>query len=578
MNQKAPKRHLAHQLLMSFGFSLVTVGLTTLGLNYFLIQGKLEQELEQRAQSITQGVGFSTEGLIELGNTSIIKRVVQNYATLPTVVEVAIVSPNGQTLARSGVARQNPPYAAIYPELTPVLEQAAQTGLETSFRTNIAGKSALVEVLPFSSTLFGQVDRRGLVIAILDAKELQQEAWRTFSTSTLTLLIGMAVILVLMTVLIQRTVLHPLQRLNKAVTDRNGIDQFVMPQGLPDNEIRFLAQTMQSAATKVEIYQQELQQQAQELATAVQELSTKNIQLNATLTELHRTQNQIIQAEKMSSLGQMVAGIAHEINNPVSFIHGNLTHINTYTQDLLDLVQSYQQHVPKPPPALQNQIEAIDLDFLSEDITQVLRSMKMGTDRIREIVLSLRNFSRLDESEFKAVDIHEGIDNTLLILQHRIQATANRPAIQLIKAYGDLPQVECYAGQLNQVFMNLLNNAIDALEDSNQHRTFQDIESNPNTIWIYTEVGDSASADLSVRNQIKIIIADNGKGIAEDVRSRLFDPFFTTKPVGKGTGLGLSIGYQIITEKHNGKLYCESTPGADTKFIIEIPVQQQYLA
>ena len=565
MTPNAPKRHLAHQLLMGFGFSLATVGLTTLGLNYFLIQTKLEKELEQRAQSITQGVGFSTEGLIELGNTSIIKRVVQNYATLPTVVEVAIINPNGQTVARSGAALQNPTYREIHPELTQVLQQAAQTGLETSFRTDIAGKPSLVAILPFSGTLFGQADRRGLSIAILDAEELQQQAWRTFWTSTLTLLIGMAAILVLMTVLIQRTVLQPLQKLNNAVTDGSGIDQFVMPNGLPDNEIQFLAQTMQLAAVKVEAYQQELQQKAQELATAIQELSAKNIQLNTTLTELHSAQNQIIQAEKMSSLGQMVAGVAHEINNPVSFIHGNLTHIDTYTQDLLELVQSYQQYVPNPPLALQNQLEAIDFDFLSEDITKILRSMKIGTDRIREIVLSLRNFSRLDEAEFKAVDIHEGIDNTLLILQHRFQATSTRPAIRVTKEYGDLPKVECYAGQLNQVFMNLFSNAVDALEDSNQHRTFQDIDRNPNTIWIRTEVCD--------RNQVKITIVDNGKGISETVRSRLFDPFFTTKPVGKGTGLGLSLSYKIVTEKHNGKLYCDSTLGAGAKFVIEIPVQ-----
>lgn len=561
-----PKRRLSRQLLMGFGFSLATVGLTTLGLNFFLIQAKLEKELEQRAQSITQGVGFSTEGLIELGNTSIIKRVVQNYATLPTVVEVAIVHSNGQTLARSGSELKHRPYAEIYPHLAQRVEKAAQTGAETSFVVDIAGKSSLVTVLPFSSTLFGQSDRRGLAIAILDAEELQQQAWQTFWTSTLTLLMGMAAILALMAVLIQRTVLRPLQKLTKTVTDLTNIDQFVMPQGLPNNEIRFLAQTMQAAAAKVEAYQQELQQQAQELATAIQESKSQNIQLNTALIELHSAQNQMIQAEKMSSLGQMVAGIAHEINNPVTFIHGNLTHLDANTQDLLGLIQAYQQHVPNPPSALQDQIEAIDLDFLRQDIPKILQSMQIGTDRICEIVLSLRNFSRLDEAELKAVNLHQGLDNTLMILHHRLKAKVDRPAIKLVKAYGDLPDVECYAGKMNQVFMNLLSNAIDAVEDANQNRTFQDIESYPNAIWIQTEVDTG--------NHIKITIADNGSGIPETARARLFDPFFTTKSIGKGTGLGLSISHQIITEQHNGKLYCESTPGALTKFVIEIPVQQ----
>ncbi|OLP18888.1 two-component sensor histidine kinase [Leptolyngbya sp. 'hensonii'] len=308
---------------------------------------------------------------------------------------------------------------------------------------------------------------------------------------------------------------------------------------------------------------------AEQLTTRDQHLQQNLHRLQNTLEELHRTQSQMVQSEKMSALGQLVAGVAHEINNPVNFIHGNLTFVEQYTQDLLHILASYQHHYPQPPAALQADLDAVDLDFLTKDIANIVQSMQVGSERIREIVLSLRNFSRLDESEFKAVDIHEGIDNTLLILRHRLQATAKRPAIQVNKQYGDLPKVECYAGQLNQVFMNLLGNAIDALEDSNQHRTFQDIEHNPNSIWIHTEIGD--------RNQVKITIADNGKGIAEAVSSRLFEPFFTTKPVGKGTGLGLSISYQIIIEKHKGKLYCDSTPGAGTKFMIEIPIQQQYL-
>src|SRR6476646_2681257 len=243
----------------------------------------------------------------------------------------------------------------------------------------------------------------------------------------------------------------------------------------------------------------------------------------------------------MSSLGQLVAGIAHEINNPVNFIYGNLTHAGEYIQDLTALLKLYQQQFPQPTPEIEAEVEAIDLDFLLADLPKLLASMKVGADRIQKIVSSLRNFSRMDEAEMKAVNIHEGIDSTLMILQNRLKAKAEHPEIKVIKEYGDLPLVECYAGQLNQVFMNIISNALDALEESEQVQGLPHSQPQPSQICIRTEKLDSG--------WVRIRIIDNGLGISDAAKLQLFNPFFTTKPIGKGTGLGMSISYQIVTEK-----------------------------
>lgn len=280
------------------------------------------------------------------------------------------------------------------------------------------------------------------------------------------------------------------------------------------------------------------------------------------LNSLQQTQAQLVQSEKMSSLGQMVAGVAHEINNPVSFILGNFFYANQYREDLLELLNLYQKHYPHPVAEIKHKEEAIDLEFLTEDFGKILTSMRVGAERIREIVVSLRNFSRLDESQMKRVDIHDGIESTLSILQNRLQDQPNRPNIQIIKNYGNLPLIACYAGQLNQVFMNILTNAIDALEEVIR----EDASNFCPMIQICTEVLED--------NQLVIRIADNGPGITEDIKQKLFDPFFTTKPIGKGTGLGLSISYQIVVEKHRGQLHCCSEPGQGSEFVIQIPFEQ----
>jgi GAF domain-containing protein len=338
------------------------------------------------------------------------------------------------------------------------------------------------------------------------------------------------------------------------------IHQCHQPRQWEETELEFVTQL--AAQISVSLRQTSLFQQSSLLGQTREEAD----HLAQALRELRTAQLQIIHAEKMASLGQLVAGIAHEINNPINFIHGNLEHARQYVDELLHSVTLYQQHYPEPTYPIQEHWQNTELEFVLKDLPKMFQSMKVGTERIRDIVTSLRNFSRLDEAEFKSVDIHEGLDSTLMILQHRLKPSIGSSMIQVIKEYDTLPVVECYPGQLNQVFMNLLSNAIDAIEERNAQRSPDTLALTPGQIRI--------STSLINQERILIRIADNGLGIDEGDLARLFDPFFTTKAVGKGTGLGLSISYQIVTEKHNGKLYCQSTPEVGSEFTLELPIYQ----
>jgi signal transduction histidine kinase len=397
---------------------------------------------------------------------------------------------------------------------------------------------------------------------------------------------GSVAIAIILSILTSRAIAHPIQSLTKVTQQALNQSNFdLQAPVMTQDEVGTLAVSFNQLIASVKKLLDQQQEYSltleKKVAERTQELSNKNIQLQALLQQLHSTQMQMVQSEKMSSLGQLVAGVAHEVNNPVNFIHANLVYLRQYTHRLLKFVQLYQKHYPDPVSEIKIEAEDMDLDFLQEDLPNLLNSMQIGTERIREIVIALRNFSRIDEAEFKTVNIHEGIDSTLLILHHRLKARPERPEIRVIRDFGNLPDVECYPGQLNQVLMNILTNAIDALEEripsGGARSAIATVKDNlqPEQPALNDRRGQIEIRTSVVDSQwIEIAIADNGSGMTETVQKQIFNPFFTTKPVGKGTGMGMAISYQIVTEKHRGKFECFSTAGVGTEFIIQIPIKQ----